>query len=223
MPDLTVIYYTANRLPPLFMRSVQANILNSLGDAPLISVSCEPLAFGQNVCVGPHVPTTWWIYWQILTGVMLAQTPYVAMAEDDCLYTPEHFSLRPSREDVILYNVNRWQVQEDCYFYRRRASMLACIAPRDYLASALCARFAKYPHPLTPPADTGWGEPGRKDDQIGLPKPNKEEVETRDPILTFNHRDGLGRRHISHADRVVGTLAPWGPASALWTRIHGSV
>jgi hypothetical protein len=62
------------------------------------------------------------LYKQILMGAMLVKTPFIGCAEDDSLYTREHFSYRPPLT-AFGYNTNRWQVSRDVYFFRRRASM----------------------------------------------------------------------------------------------------
>ncbi len=58
---------------------------------------------------------------QMVTGLEAVKTKYVAFAEHDCLYTPEHFKLRPVTERQVNYNVNRWHVNWDTgkYIYYR--------------------------------------------------------------------------------------------------------
>lgn len=221
MTDLTILHYTANKIPLHFADKVRQNIVEVSQGCPIISVSHEPINFGLNVCIGRHQPSTWWIYQQILIGAMLAETPYVACCEDDSLYTIEHLSFRPPL-DTFAYNIHRYQANRRCYFYRGRAGMCMCIAPRDLLVSTLCTRFAKFPRPLSKPELTGFGEPGRKDNLLGLVRPKIMVFETKIPTITFNHHESMGGLRMRLASDIVYVDHPyWGPAKNLWRNIHG--
>ena len=51
----TIIYITNNVLEEKIFKLCQKNILESIGISRLISVSQEPLIFGENICVGKLV------------------------------------------------------------------------------------------------------------------------------------------------------------------------
>ena len=51
MSDLTVIYYTANKISDHFAAHTMRHLLTSIGDLPLITVSQMPMTFGENICV----------------------------------------------------------------------------------------------------------------------------------------------------------------------------
>src|SRR3990167_3601524 len=89
--DLTVVYYTSNRIREPFGQRVRDQLLLAVSGAPIVSVSQKPLDFGDNICVGDIGHTYFNIYRQMLTGAKAARTKYVALAEDDTLYSPEHF------------------------------------------------------------------------------------------------------------------------------------
>lgn len=218
--DITILYYTANRISEYFARNVQENILEASDGAPIVSVSHEPIDFGRNICVGRIQPATYNIYKQILIGAMLVDTPYVACTEDDSLYTQEHFQYRPPVH-AFSYNVNRWQVSKDSYFFRRRASMCMCVVTTQLLVHTLCQRFAKFPKFLNRKEATGWGEPGRKERQLGLPSVPLERFETEIPCLTFNHRESTGGvRKVLDSDVIQTELEFWGGVKDLWNNIH---
>lgn len=237
MTDLTILYYTANRISEHFAETVRAELLMATAEwntlVPIISISHAPLDFGFNICVGAQPPSIWQVYRNILTGARAATTPYVACCEDDSLYSPEHFQYRPAR-DTFAYNRNRWVItrrladnqksREAFYYHRERTQMAQCVAPRQLLIDTLEERFAKYPKPVPHEVakKTGWGEPGRYERNLGLTKRQLEIFRTTAPNVTFNHGESLmGRRRVNPDDVIKNDLAPWGNATELWNRIHG--
>ena len=87
------------------------NILESIGDIPLISVSHKPIDFGVNICVGPMERNSLTINKQMMKALETVKTKYIAIAEHDCLYTPEHFAFIPPDDNVSYYNENVWLMQ----------------------------------------------------------------------------------------------------------------
>lgn len=221
MNDITILYYTANRITDYFADNVRRNIVAASSGAPIISISHQPIDFGHNICIPGLEPGTYNIYKQILIGAMATNTPYIGCAEDDSLYTTEHFAFRPPL-DKFGYNSHRYQVDPDQFFLRRRASMCMCIAPTELLVETLCQRYAKFPHFLSREECGGWGEPGRKEHQLGLPKVDLMTYETEIPTLTFNHRRSTGgRRRIMRSDILAEELPHWGPVKDVWAKVHG--
>ena len=107
----TIIYLTDNTLDEEIAALCRRKLLEVAGGIPIVSVSQEPLDFGRNVCVG-QIGRNWLsFYKQMLAGTLVAQTPWVLIAEHDCLYTPEHLNYTPASSDVFWYNDNRWLVQ----------------------------------------------------------------------------------------------------------------
>jgi hypothetical protein len=160
----------------------------------------------------------------VLEGARLVETPWVACCEDDTLYSPQHFDSIPSDSETFFYNAARWWLEPAGLFrYRRRHSLCACIVSRDLLIQTLEARFAKYPE--CPPGRWAWsnfGEPGRVEDRLGLPRISCALFETFPPgVVTLNHRDSLGGQRRMGSDPVQDTLIGWGKAADLWRRIHG--
>jgi hypothetical protein len=245
MNDLTLLYYTANRIDLRFQVAVAAELFRVSLEAhpprglPIRAVSQRELPFfGDDwieEVVGPIGASIYNVYKQILAGAKMATTPYVACCEDDTLYVPEHFTYRPPL-DTFAYNENRLVItrrlsadgrrREAIYYFRPRTQMAQCIAPRQLLIDTLEEKFAKYP---TPPASTtiakkaGWGEPGRYEKNLGLSPRNLLRFKwTKRPNVTFNHSESLmGRRALRPDDQIFETAEPWGSADALWERIHG--
>jgi hypothetical protein len=221
MNDLTILYYTANKIPEYFMRNVQNDLVWTIqGEIPIISISQKPISFGSNICVGEIGASAYNVYVQILAGAYLVKTKYVACCEDDTLYSFEHFWSRPP-DGVFYYNINRWILERyGMYRYRNRTTMCACIAPTELLIDTLEERFKKYPE--DPKTGLPFGEPGRVEDRLRLSYRVRHYFRTDTPILTFNHGHGLSRpRKASELDTQQPELHPWGDAKALWRRIHG--
>ena len=184
MSDLTVIFYTLNKLPPKWQEFQKQTLLEAADGKPIITLSKEPLDWGQNVIqTEPEGVSN--IYWQILKGAKLATTPYVGLAEDDALYTKEHFNFLPD-PDKFVYNRSRWGMLtwgEPFYFYKPWSGNCVMVAPRKLLIEAMEERFAKFdvlPGTCEPGASANekrWGLTRRK---YGL-------FFTHEPVLVLNH------------------------------------
>jgi hypothetical protein len=223
--DLTVVFYSCNKLPESFASKVRTQLLKAIGDTPLISVTHKPLDFGINIIVGEQQPSTWLLYKQILIGAKTANTDYVACAEDDSLVpVGDHFDYRPPL-DTFAYDVNRyWIERQGFYRWRHRIVMSTCIAPRELLIDTLETRFAKFPNPPTTRDElTGWGEPSRYEWYLKLPKVKGVEFRSSQPSVTFNIKGSLGGlRRVNESDETVDSLEPWGSATKLWSDYIGA-
>jgi len=246
--DLTVVFYTANRIPVRFQVAVMEELRRSLaiyGRVPVVAVSQwhPEVTHAVDATLRPDVllwvkdvqPSIAQVYRNILQGCLAAETPYVAFCEDDTVYVPEHFAYRPA-DDTFAYNERRLVLtrelsadgkrREAFYYFRPRTQMAMGICRRELMIDTLSEKFAKYPQP---PLDTtvakkaGWGEPGRYEKNLGLTRRALERKAWTDrPNVTFNHGDSLmGRRRINPDDVRCTTVEPWGEANALWERIHG--
>ena len=102
--DTTIIYYTENLIPEPLFTQIQKLLVKSANGRPIVSVSHKPIDLGTNICIGVYKRSWLMLYRQLLLGMKLAKTKYVAMAEHDCLYTNEHFSFKPPRDDTFYYN-----------------------------------------------------------------------------------------------------------------------
>ena len=126
IPDLTVIYYTANYLNNRFADRVREQLIRVIGQTPLISVSHKPMDFGENICVGDIGRSVYNIYKQVLIGARAAKTKYVATAEDDVLYSPDHYLYKPE-PGTFAYDVNKWSIftwyNPPIMSYRERRTM----------------------------------------------------------------------------------------------------
>ena len=190
MNDLTILFYTANVISQKIMDSVLEGL--SKYDYPVISISHKPMNLGKNITVSLERSAKS-IYKQILIGAKEATTEYVAMFEDDCFYTPEHFKYRPKH---FGYNLNRWSLhlREGVYSFRERPVMSQCIANRVSLIDTLEERFAL---PNLP--ESLCAEPGRLDHTLGIKEYGLETFKTDIPNLVICHNKGtFGIKRLSN-------------------------
>ncbi len=226
MRDISILYYTANRISDTFATAIRDILLYQAArfGIPIISVSQKPIDFGDNICVGDIGYSTYNVYKQILVGAKKVRTKYLVCCEDDSLYSPEHFQYRPP-EDTFAYDLNRWNVRPNFYYYRkRRPGMCMCIAPTELMVKTLEIRFEKYPNQES--ADRmkmGMAEPGRKEKEWGLPPVKAITFESQGIAnLTFRHGLSLSiSRSKVRSDIRQPELPGWGNAKDLWQTIHG--
>lgn len=234
--DLTILYYTANRISDHFAWAIRSNLMacHVYDQRPLVSVSHKPIGLGwDSIIVGDVPPSIYQVYRNILIGAKAATTPYVACCEDDTMYAPGHFMHRPPL-DTFAYNHMRYvitrrasddgQGRHAFYYFRERTQMAMCIAPRELLIETLEERFRKYPEPVPHEVakKTGWGEPGRYEKNLGLTPRKLEYFRSAQPNVTFNHGDSLmGRRAVKPDDIIAQSIEPWGEANALWKAVYG--
>ena len=208
--DLTVIYYTANCPKRSFAERIRERLLLSIGELPLVSVSHKPLKFGKNICIGKREKSSLTVYRQILIGAKAAKTKYVALAEDDTLYPPTHFELRPSSDDVFAYNLNKWTIfswlKPSFFMMNRRSTNSSMIAPRKLLIEAIKERLDRIDNNSKRFRlnNLRWmGEPGRQkyERNLGVTIRKAMAVYTVSPVVTFYHPKGLSYRALGKRKR----------------------
>jgi hypothetical protein len=195
MKDLTAIFLTNNEVPEKWMKYHNEVLLEALDGAPIIIMSRKPMIIGSNsIHLFQDKPKSLSnIYWQLLKACKLATTDYIAVVEDDTLYSKEHFLQRPAK-DKIGYNMNHWSLftwithhhTKPTYSWRNRRGNYSMISYRKLVIEALEERFAKYPNG-TP--DNITGEIGRPmvERNMGITLREVEEFETTVSIINFNH------------------------------------
>ena len=128
-------------------------LVKAANGRPIISVSHKPIKLGINICIGEQKPCWLLLYKQLFLGVKLAETKYVAMAEHDCMYTDEHFSFEPPKDDTFYYNENHYLVQysekkhqemKGMYsrYWTQRLALSQMICNRDLLRETLDKRLS---------------------------------------------------------------------------------
>lgn len=155
------------------------------------------------------------IYKRLLEGAKQATTPFIAVIEDDVLYSREHFKFRPEM-DEFAYNQHRWALFTwgvPTYSWRNRKSNCSLIAPRELAIEALEERFAKWGD------EWPWvGELGRENVEKKLQVTKRKSVEwhSRIGIIQINHEgaseDRQNRKHKDLGPMKAFDIPYWGRA-----------
>ena len=221
--DITIIYLTANEVPEDWAWYQYNVLLEAIGDASFISISRKPLLDGMKLIDGVHLideepKSIFNIYKQMLRGALHAQTPYIAVVEDDVLYHPSHFEFRPP-EDAFAYDMNRlgiftWK-KDPMYFWKNRVSNSMLIAPRKLMIEALEERFnSQLAYKI-------HGELGRNniEEKLGITKRKRIEYFAEESSIRFDHDfgyDHAARFHRKKEGPIRAYRIPiWGKASDL--------
>jgi len=235
MSDLTIIYYTSNYLDeknPYFLENTKKQLLKAAGDLPIISVSQRPTKIGQNICVGSIGRSHFNIYKQILIGAKAAKTKWVAMAEDDILYSEQHFNFQffVKQEfldgDYFLYDMNKvslftWTRPPMFSFRSKRKVVNQLIAKRDMLVDAMEERFTRLEElrKIWPEdkIEKYWGDPGRYEGNLGVTVRDTYEFYSWIPSIVFSHEYAYGYEFNQGKKKKLGDLriielADWGRA-----------
>jgi hypothetical protein len=223
--DLTVIYLTVNRLPQKWKEFHMGHLLRAVGNRPLICISAEPMKLAKPnteylIQEGPF--RAWNVYKQILRGAKLAETKYIAVAEDDTLYPARHFNDFRPKDDEVAYDMSRWSVFSwkggDAFFSAiRKHGNFTMIGPRQLVIDALQEREDKYPD-----GRDYSGEIGRREVEGVLRVKRNKLVEWYciEPMINLCHPEGLSPTYVNTPglERKPGELKAfdipvWGRAS----------
>lgn len=105
----TIIFCTDNSCPEDIFEVVIKRLRKA--ELPIVSVSHQPLNLGKNICIGKQKRSWLTLYKQLSLGLQAATTPYIHIAEHDCLYSEEHFAWLPPEDNIFYYNENVFLVQ----------------------------------------------------------------------------------------------------------------
>lgn len=202
MSDLTVIYITANMVPAKWVKYQMEVLKEAIGDAKLLIVSRDAEAMPETTILDTMPKSYSNIYYMLLQGAKLATTPYIAMAEDDVLYTRKHFYTFRPQADEFAYNRNRWSLftfGEPTYSLRDRISNCSLIAPTKLAIEALTERFTKHPNGSKITGELGKE---RTEKHLGVTIRKRVDFYSLDPIVQFNHDYGTDEVMLSHRKRM---------------------
>lgn len=217
MSDLTILFITASEMPTRWSEFQLFTLIEASMGYPIVSVSRKPLELGTNLI--DNEPKSYWnIYMQMLRAARMATTPFVAMAEDDTLYTKEHFKEFRPPTDSVSYDRSRWSLfsWDPLFCLRQRISNCSLIAPRELLIEALSERAQRWPHG----GPEKWvGEVGRKNIELGLQVTSRNSVDwfCSNPIVQLNHPCGTDDRQKTrwkkHGQIKAIEIPHWGKAT----------
>jgi hypothetical protein len=245
--DLTVLYYTSNFLEkenPVFLQNTQSQLVTAIGDYSQKPVSASVFRKhgyrGEytNLVAGrdytPYSPGRHHlnIYQNIMIGSQRARTKYVAMAEDDILYSHSHFhSAQIKRDfdalgDVFLYDMNKvsiftWSKPPIFSFRSKRMVVNQLIAPAKMLAEHMEERFDRLKYLKSKGRSEEsiirvWGDPGRYSKQLGVKEQKMHQFFSQSPSIVFTHPKAYGYLNHgtkkAHGDIRIIELWGWGRA-----------
>jgi hypothetical protein len=230
MNDLTIIYITANKIDESFAERVRAELKKAAGNIPIVSVSKKPLNFEVNLCFSGKA-SVYNEYKETYLGAREAKTKYIAIAEDDSLYSPAHFAHTP-RPDTFEFNISCWGIytwiKPPVYSMKyKRRNHNALICERDLYVKTMEERFAKYPDPKNYPTQV-FAEPGRYEKQLGVTTHKSDVFTTNPPIIRFSHEEdcygwkAMGKRK-KLGDIQAYDIPYWGRTTDLLARIYGKI
>lgn len=235
--DLTIVYYTSNYLDeknPVFLENTKQQLLKAAGELPIVIVSQKPTLFGSNsinVVLGDIGRSHFNIYWQILQGCKAAKTKWVAMAEDDILYSPEHFDftryIKSPQDDVFYYDMNKvslftWIKPAMFSFRFKREVVNQLVCNRQLLIDAMAERFKKLEELRKIWPDEKimkyWGDPGRYEEFLGVTVRKTRQESCSNPSIVFSHEWAYGYEVNQGKKKRLGDLRilelyGWGKAS----------
>jgi len=218
MSDVTALYYTANKIPEAFAKKVRDHFSTTFPNVPVVSVSQKPMDFGENICLGDIGCSVYNTYLQVYEGAKRAKTKYVVCLEDDTLLSPEHVAHEPPM-DTFHYNLSFWRIKRDVYYTLYRRAMSGCVASTELMVKTLGDRYAKYPTQESAAHLRFFGEPGRFEQFMALPRPGIDVFRTNMPVITFRHTYGLSKAEGPGTRCIVAIYIPgWGRAIDLWRR-----
>lgn len=214
--DLTIIYITANEMPSHWMEFQIGKLLEAVEDTNIISVSRKPMDLGTNL-IDDNPKSYWNMYMQLLRASELATTDYVAVAEDDTLYTKSHFTEFRPPINAVAYDRSRWSLftwdKPYMYCMRQRISNCSLIASRTELIFALTERKIAYPN-----GNEYCGEVGRSkvEKRLRVSVRNCKEFYSYGPIVQLNHSYGTDetqrRNWKRHGQMRAYDIPYWGKA-----------
>ena len=222
--DLTVLYLTVNKMPDRWTQFQVSHLVKAVAGEPIISISRLPMDLGTNLIQeGPFCYFN--IYMQMLRGALVATTPFVALAEDDVLYTYEHFHEFRPPTTAVSYDRSRWSLftwdPNPIFCLRQRVNNSTLIAPRELLIEALTEWKEKYPEGRP---DELMGEVGRDIVERRLHVTHRDMVEwyCTNAVVQLNHPTGTdtgstrredGRHMVKQHGQIKAVEIPhWGKA-----------
>ena len=256
--ELTIIYYTSNHLEdtnPQFLKNTLRQLVMAIGDMPLIAVSLRPmdrpegykgqytnLVAGKDFTPRKEGRHHLNIYYQIMIGAKHAKTKYVAMAEDDILYSESHFhsgQIKGEFEahgDVFLYDMNKvslftWSNPPIFSYRSKRMVVNQLICPARLLVDSLEERFARLDKLLLGGKSEEkligfWGDPGRYEKQLGVTIRPTIQFYSQMPSIVFSHEHAYGYlsqgKRKRHGDIKIVELYDWGRAENILKLFYGN-
>lgn len=95
MPDLAIVYYSANTEDAAFEGRIRAHLTVAAAGRPILAVTQQPIDDLENLCVGPVGSCDANAFRQLLLGARAMDADWIAVAEADAIYPPSYFAFEP--------------------------------------------------------------------------------------------------------------------------------
>lgn len=110
-----ILYYSDCRGDPLLLEACRRQLRRAAGDLPIVSVTLQPIDFGDIRIVLPLERGRLTMFRQQLAGLRALDTDVVFFCEHDCVYPAahfacDHFTLDPTAADRYWYDCAWWRV-----------------------------------------------------------------------------------------------------------------
>lgn len=207
-PDLTVIYLTADEHPEHWEEFHWRKLMEATKGLPMIISTTNLLKYHKllmaqwDVILQTEERSHYTMYRQLLRACKLATTPYIATAESDTLYSPEHFTFYRPPMDAVAYDMSLWKLftWRPVFSIRRRITGATLIAPREYLIEALEERYGDNAKISKEESSNRAGEVGRHihEDALGITRRNAKQVWCYHPSIQVTHPNGTGFNQAHH-------------------------
>jgi hypothetical protein len=196
--DMTkgILYYTCNCHRADIEQACRAQLTAARDGHGLVSVSQQPIAFGDVQIVLPNIgrsPMS--MHKQILAGLEQMTMDVVFLCESDVLYHPSHFDFVPPRADTFYYNVNVWRVRYADGHAVRTAEcrqVSGCCADRVLMTEHYRKRLARILKEGRFDPSIGY-EPGAHGYPRGIDNSRTESWSSKFPNLDIRHDKNLTR------------------------------
>jgi hypothetical protein len=197
--DLTVVYLTTNQMPQRWVDYHLGHLLLAVGDHPLVTVSMKPmdLGVGETKLIQTTPKGSWNTFLEWNRAAKVAETEFVAIAEDDTLYHPWHFTKFRPKPDEVAYDMSRWTVlswmPDPAFSMLRRLGGFSMICPRKLMIEALDEREARHPNGCRRPGEIGREDAERR---MGVTRNKHVEWWCQYPMVNLAHPLGLSPTYI---------------------------
>lgn len=209
--NATIVYCSSNQEDEAFEQRIRKHLLKNCGDLPIISVTQKPIDLGTNICVGDDIGVSGFNFfrqWQI--GLKAAKTEFVISAEADCLYPPDYFTYKPSRNDICYRNSNLYVMPDlrDYFFKKSEGATHAQIVGRDFFLDTLTKLFEGAPE-WSATEKNFPKERWKKEDIF-------DEIEYYETSPVFQIKTHRGMRYYTNSDRTpIPEIPYWGSGKPL--------
>lgn len=210
MASGAVVYFTSNREDERFEGRIRRSLLRVVGGLPVISVSQQPLDFGQNIVVGTQTPSTQNALRQLQIGAQAATADHVYLAESDFLYPRDYFTFQPRRARTAyiatpIYVLFALPRKAKVFALKRGRSDSAMVVEQTCLVEAIETLLAPYGM---------WGEaPITFDDLLNLM--GRRSFELSVPAITFKTAHNMHAKTPYARQSLCRTLPGWGTSEDL--------